>query len=184
MKLFLSWLELTFYGSKSGIFSEYLLSKNHEFISRESFLKFFSEKQMLPNQGIWLQTTEFLICSGCEELQLRYWWKSVLLVLLVCKSVKKNTIFKTIYRYIYIFSIRVFFHNTDDSHDSRGREGTMFYSTLPLPPAHEHSDTYLQLCMWDDYHIFLIATLVFTRLILNEMYHLIELPFDWLMMLH
>ena len=34
--------------------------------------------------------------------------------------------------------------------------------------------------MWDDYHIFLIATLVFTRLLLDEIYHLIELPFEWL----
>ena len=60
------------------------------------------------------------------------------------------------------------FTDTGDSQDSRGREGTIFYSTLPLPPAHEHSDIYLQLCMWDDYHIFLIATLVFTRLLLDE----------------
>ena len=41
------------------------------------------------------------------------------------------------------------------------------YSTLPIPPAHKHSDIYLQLFMWDDYHIFLIATLVFTRLPLD-----------------
>ena len=33
--------------------------------------------------------------------------------------------------------------------------------------------------MWDDYHVFLIATLVFTILLLDEIYHLIELPFDW-----
>ena len=64
--------------------------------------------------------------------------------------------------------------DTDDSQDSRGREGTIFYSTLPLPPAHEHWDIYLQLCMWDDYHVFLIATLVFTRLLLDEIYHLID----------
>ena len=32
------------------------------------------------------------------------------------------------------------FTDTDDSQDSRGREGTIFYSTLPLPPAHEHSN--------------------------------------------
>ena len=32
--------------------------------------------------------------------------------------------------------------DTDDSQDSRGREGTIFYSNLPLPPAHEHSDIY------------------------------------------
>ena len=34
--------------------------------------------------------------------------------------------------------------------------------------------------MWDGYHVFLIATFVFTRLLLDEIYHLIELPFDWL----
>ena len=59
-------------------------------------------------------------------------------------------------------------------------EGTIVYSTLPLPLAHEHSDIYLQLCMWGDYHVFLIATLVFTRLLLYEIYHITELPFDWL----
>ena len=79
-----------------------------------------------------------------------------------------------------MFSIRAFFGDTDDSKDSRGREGTIFDSTLPLPPAHEHWDIYLQLYMWDDYHIFLIATLVFTRLLLDEIYLLIELPFEWL----
>ena len=64
--------------------------------------------------------------------------------------------------------------DTGDLQDSKGRKGTIFYSTLPLPPAHEHSDIYLQLYMWDDYHIFLIAPLVFTRLLLDEIYHLIE----------
>ena len=59
-------------------------------------------------------------------------------------------------------------------------EGTIVYSTPPLLSAHGHWDIYLQLCMWNDYHIFLIATLVFTRLLLDEIYHLIELPFDWL----
>ena len=78
------------------------------------------------------------------------------------------------------FAIKIFFTDTDDLQDSRGREGIIFYSTLPLPPAHEHWDIYLQLCMWDDYHVFLIATLVFTRLLLDEIYHFIELPFEWL----
>ena len=32
--------------------------------------------------------------------------------------------------------------------------------------------------MWEDYHIFLITPLVFARLLLDEIYHLIELPFD------
>ena len=83
--------------------------------------------------------------------------------------------------FFYIFFIRVFFTDTDDSQGSRGREWTIFYSTLPLPPAHKHWDIYLQLCMWDDYHVFLIATLMFTRLLINEIYHLIELQFEWLL---
>ena len=61
------------------------------------------------------------------------------------------------------FLIRVFFHgHWRLTGDSRGREGTIFYSTLPFPPAHKHSDIYLKLCMWDDYHIFLITPLVLT----------------------
>ena len=74
------------------------------------------------------------------------------------------------------------FTDTDDAKDSRGREGTIFCSTLPLPPAHEHSEMYLQLCTWDDCHLFLFALLAFTRLLLDGIYHLIELPYhliDW-----
>ena len=39
---------------------------------------------------------------------------------------------------LYIFFLSGFsFTDTDNSQDSRGREGTIFYSTLPLPPAYE-----------------------------------------------
>ena len=82
--------------------------------------------------------------------------------------------------YIFInsnlFFYQGFLSRTLMSQENRGRKGTIFYSTLALPPVHEHLDIYLHLCMWDDYHIFLIASLVFTRLLLNEIYHLI-----WLM---
>ena len=53
--------------------------------------------------------------------------------------------------------------------DSRRKEVTTVYSTLPFPPAQEHSSIYLQLCMWDYYHIFLIAPLVFTKLLLIKL---------------
>ena len=53
---------------------------------------------------------------------------------------------QTSQRIVFFFSIRVFFHGHCNSQDSRGREGTIFSSTLPLPPAHKHSDIYLQLC--------------------------------------
>ena len=74
--------------------------------------------------------------------------------------------------YFFFFLSGFSFTDTDDPQDSSGREGTIFYSTLPLPSAHEDSDIYVQLCAWDDYHRFLIATLTFTRLLLDEIYHL------------
>ena len=33
--------------------------------------------------------------------------------------------------------------------------------------------------MWNGYDVFLIAPLVFARLLLDEFYHLTESPFDW-----
>ena len=42
------------------------------------------------------------------------------------------------FRAPFFFLIRIFFTDTDDLQDSRGREGTIFYSSLLLPPAHEH----------------------------------------------
>ena len=73
------------------------------------------------------------------------------------------------------FSGRVFFHRHWKLTGQQLKGVDHLYSTLPLPPVHGHSDTYLQLCMWDDYHIFLITPLVFNRLLLDEIYHLIGL---------
>ena len=74
-----------------------------------------------------------------------------------------------------------FFHKYWLFRGQQGKGGNFFNSTLPLPNAQKHSDIYLQLCIWDDYHVFLIKPFVFTRLLLDEVYHLIELPFHWLM---
>ena len=55
------------------------------------------------------------------------------------------------------------FTNTGDSQDSRGKERTIFYSTLPLLPAHKHSVIYLQLCMLDaswDLHYWITIWLI------------------------
>ena len=46
------------------------------------------------------------------------------------------------------------FTTTDNSQETKRREGTLFNFTLSLPPAHKHSDIYLQLCTWDGHHIF------------------------------
>ena len=61
----------------------------------------------------------------------------------------------------YFLSIRGFFTGTGNSQDSRGKEGIIFYSTLPIPSAQEHSDNYLQLCMWTFRPLF-ATSLVFT----------------------
>ena len=39
------------------------------------------------------------------------------------------------------------FTDTDNSQDNRGSEGTMIYSSLPLPSTHKHSEIYLHFCM-------------------------------------
>ena len=41
---------------------------------------------------------------------------------------------------LVFFLSRFSFSDTDNSQDSRRKEGTIFYSTLPLPLAYEHSD--------------------------------------------
>ena len=50
-------------------------------------------------------------------------------------------------RFLVFFLSEFSFTETDDSQDIRGREGTIVYSALPLPPAHKHSGIYLHLCM-------------------------------------
>ena len=78
---------------------------------------------------------------------------------------------------IFFFSIRVFFTGTD-VHRTAG-EGRR-PSFIPLYHFHPLTNIETFICMWDHYHVFLIATLVFTRLLLDEFFHLIELPFEWL----
>ena len=46
---------------------------------------------------------------------------------------------------LFFFLLGFSFTDTDDSQDSRERKVTIFYPTLPLPPAQEHSGIYLQL---------------------------------------
>ena len=39
--------------------------------------------------------------------------------------------------FVFFFLSGFSFTDTDNSQDNRGRERTIFYSTVPLPPAHE-----------------------------------------------
>ena len=56
---------------------------------------------------------------------------------------------RDIFKFFFVFFFyQGFLSRTLTTHrDSRGREGIFFfYSTLPLPPGHKHSDLYVQLC--------------------------------------
>ena len=44
----------------------------------------------------------------------------------------------------------------------------------------ENPDRKKKFRVWDNYHLFLIASLLITRLLFDNIYHLRELPFDWL----
>ena len=70
------------------------------------------------------------------------------------------------------------FSQTLTSHRTAGEGRGPSYCTTHLLT---NIQTFI-LQLWDDDHIFQIAPLVFTRLLLGEIYHLIELRFDWLMM--
>ena len=81
---------------------------------------------------------------------------------------------------IIFFSIRVFFHRHWRFAGQQGKGGghLLFHSTTST-----RSRTLRHL--FATLHVrwlsrILIPTLVFTRLLLDENYHLIELPFDWL----
>ena len=89
----------------------------------------------------------------------------------------KNNNTKTNCAEIIFFSMRVFFHGHLRLTGQQGKGGDhlLFHSTTFL--AHEHSGIYLELRMYYDYQLFLIAPLVFTRLVLDEIYHLIKIPF-------
>ena len=87
------------------------------------------------------------------------------------------TNYLVIFQQTFFFLSGFSFTDTDDPQDIRIREGTIFN---PLYHFHPLTGIETCICMWDDYHVFLIVTLVFTRLPLDKVYHLVELPFHWL----
>ena len=57
---------------------------------------------------------------------------------------------------VFFFLSGFSFTDTDASRESRKLWGPSFCSSLPLRPAHKHSDIYLQNCMWDDFKKYFI----------------------------
>ena len=87
--------------------------------------------------------------------------------------------------FIIISFFQSFISRTQTTHRTAGEgKGPSFIPLyyFQLPPSNEYSNIYLQLCKRDDYHMFLTAPLVFPRLLLDEIYHLIKLLSDLLMM--
>ena len=88
-------------------------------------------------------------------------WNSPVMNILV-KSCIHNIVF-LLYFFIFVwamekekgtlirfFSIRVFFTDTDDSKNNRGRGGPSF---IPLYHFHPLTNSETFICMWDDYHV-------------------------------
>ena len=117
--------------------------------------------------------------SVCYSRHVRYWEVSLQLLGTVSIFDRINDDDQHFDEHFFFLS-GFSFTGIDNTQDSRGREGTIFYSTLPLPSSHKHSDTYLQLCKWLS-HIFNRNACIYQNA-LNEVDHLIELLFDWLMM--
>ena len=88
--------------------------------------------------------------------------------------------FKSYYRCIFFY--QGLFHRHQWFTRQQGKGGDHLYSSLSVPPAHKRSDIYKRShsCMQDDYHVFLFASIVITRLLINKTYYLWELLFDWL----
>ena len=83
------------------------------------------------------------------------------------------------YPRIFFFFLSGFFSQTLATHRTTG-EGRR-PSFIPLYQFHPLTNIETFICNFaceNDYHIFLIATLVFNRLLLDVIYHLIELPFE------
>ena len=75
----------------------------------------------------------------------------------------------------FFFFCQGFFSRTMTTDKTAGEgRGTSFIPLYHFHPLTNIHTFILQLCMFDDYHIFLIAPLIFTRLLLDEIYHLIE----------
>ena len=75
--------------------------------------------------------------------------------------------------WIHFFFYEGFLSRTLTPHKIAGEGRGPFF----IPPYHSHPLANIQtfiynFCMWDDYHMFLILPLVFTRLLLKEIYHL------------
>ena len=114
-----------------------------------------------------------LVCLNVYEMETRFF--SVLQVFEHVKS------FRYILQSFSVFFLyQVFFHRHWRFTGQQGKEGghPLFHSTTStLSRTLRHLFATLHV-RWLS-RIFLIATLVFTRLLL-EIYHLIELPFEWL----
>ena len=77
-------------------------------------------------------------------------------------------------RFVIVCSFSVFFPIHWRLRGQQRKWGDHLYSSLLFPPAHRYSGIYLQLYIWDDYHVFSNTLLVATRLLPDELYHLVE----------
>ena len=73
-----------------------------------------------------------------------------------------------IYHFLFLSFHQNFYHGHWRFRGQQGKGAEHLYSYLLFPPTQEHSDISFKLCIWDDYHVLLIASHVITRLLLDK----------------
>ena len=137
-------------------------------MSHNSFLsQFFTENLFKIDR--WLEPAAFFNSAK--------WVSPEILEMILIYQCLKKIEFKKAENMVetYFCFIRVFFHRHWVFTGQQKKGGNHLYSSLPIPPVQGHPDIYLQFFMWDDYHVF--TSLVIIILLLDEVYHLGELPF-------
>ena len=86
----------------------------------------------------------------------------------------------------FFFSIRVFFHRHWRFTEQQGKEADdLLHSFPPFPPAQEYLDIYVQLCIWNDNHLFLrhwpyvIDVVLVFLLLTSDIFHTFFYYFFW-----
>ena len=114
---------------KSNIFELRKTLHSTDIDAAINHIQLYSSSRTNKTYGIQLDDGSIVDLAGLKNLKF------------LCKLIESQ---KEVFFVFFLSGLS--FMDTDNSKDSRGRERTFFYSTLPHPPAHEHLDICVQLC--------------------------------------
>lgn len=101
-------------------------------------------------------TTHFL--QNLSKMMFQY-WKNLEKINNISEPTKNSAVF---------FPLQFSFTDTNDSQDSREKGGTIFFPLFTFHTLTNIQTFYFQLCIWDDYFVFLIKWNAITRIFFDE----------------